>query len=475
MSRNNPAIEVRAVELFERPVSLRLPFKFGAVTLRETPQLFVRARIACGTGEETGVSAELLAPKWFDKNPDLSNEDNFEQLRTSMRLAANLYQGAGRFSSAFALHAGLQADHYSACARHNLNGLIASYGTALMDRAVLDALCRSQGQSIFQAIHSNLPGIDAATTPDLYGIDIAAHLRALPVPERIHVRHTVGMADAITEADLTSRVDDGLPESLEAVIARYGHRWFKLKISGDTTADMERLVRIAGVLDAGGTDYRISLDGNEQFADAAAVVDWIDALESETSLARLWASTLYLEQPIARAQALEQPVQAIAARKAVAIDESDSHIGVFPVARALGYRGISSKSCKGFYRAILNAVRARHWTAAPSGGDHFIIAEDLTTQPGISVQQDFALAALTGATHVERNGHHYVNGFGDAPLAEQQRFAEAHGDLYTAGADGRVRLKIENGSVSLKSLHAPGLAAAAEPDWDSLSAVSMTI
>ena len=37
-------------------------------------------------------------------------------------------------------------------------------------------------------------------------------------------------------------------------------------------------------------------------------------------------------------------------------------------------------------------------------------AEDLTTQAGVAVQQDLALATLIGATHVERNGHHYVDG-----------------------------------------------------------------
>ncbi|MEH6728472.1 MAG: mandelate racemase, partial [Hyphomicrobiales bacterium] len=172
---------------------------------------------------------------------------------------------------------------------------------------------------------------------------------------------------------------------------------------------------------------------------------------------------------IARASALEKPVHAIAAHKPVAIDESDAHIGIFPVARGLGYRGMSSKSCKGFYRAILNAVRARNWNAESGQSDHFMIAEDLTTMPGISVQQDFALAALTGATHVERNGHHYVNGFGEAPLAEQQRYAAAHPDLYTTDPDGRVRLRIENGSVSLASLTVPGLGVATDPDWDSLT------
>lgn len=469
MHHKNPSIEVRSVALFERPVTLRLPFKFGAVTLRETPQLFVRAIVAVDDKEVTGVAAELLAPKWFDKNPDLSNEDNFEQLRSSMRLAAKRYQTAGQFPSAFTLHAASQAGHYAACAEQNLNGLIASYGTALMDRAVLDALCKAQGVSIFQAVQTNLPGIDATTTPDLYGVDIDSYLKTLPAPERISIRHTVGMADAITEADLTTRINDGLPESLEAVIARYKHRYFKLKVSGVTAADITRLSQIAKLLDGGGDTYQVSLDGNEQFTDGDAVVDWIDAVENQPQLANLWAATLYLEQPIARASALEKPVHAIASHKPVAVDESDAHIGVFPVARALGYRGMSSKSCKGFYKAILNTVRVRHWNAIDGSNDHFMIAEDLTTMPGISVQQDFALAALTGATHVERNGHHYVNGFGEAPLAEQQRYAAAHPDLYTTGPDGRVRLKIENGSVSLASLTVPGLGVATDPDWDSLT------
>ena len=46
-------------------------------------------------------------------------------------------------------------------------------------------------------------------------------------------------------------------------------------------------------------------------------------------------------------------------------------------------------------------------------------AEDLTTQAGIAVQQDLALASLVGATHVERNGHHYVDGMAGAPEQEQ--------------------------------------------------------
>src|SRR5690349_19153318 len=87
-----PALRVLQIELFERPVVLRLPFRFGVVTLTACPQAFVKVRIRTESGGEAeGAAAELLAPKWFDKNPALSNEENFDQLRASLRLAREAY------------------------------------------------------------------------------------------------------------------------------------------------------------------------------------------------------------------------------------------------------------------------------------------------------------------------------------------------------------------------------------------------
>ena len=43
------------------------------------------------------------------------------------------------------------------------------------------------------------------------------------------------------------------------------------------------------------------------------------------------------------------------------IDEADGDYGAFPRAASLGYRGVSSKSCKGLYKSLLNAARARAW------------------------------------------------------------------------------------------------------------------
>lgn len=471
MNGQAPRVRLLDVEFAERPAILRLPFKFGSHTLTRAPQAFVRVRLEVDGTPSEGVAAELLAPKWFDKNPDLDNAANFRQLRFALRQAAALYSADAQPGSAFALHARHAPALYTVCREAGCGGLIASYGSALLDRAILDALCRACGVSIFDAIHRNLPGIDARTTPDLLDVPIDAMLAQRRATTRLAVRHTIGMADPIRDADIDTPLNDGLPESLEQVIARYGVRHFKIKIGADTDAAVQRLRQIATVIDALPHDYLVTLDGNEQFQDAVQLGGLFDALERDASLARLWRSTRYVEQPISRERALDEPVHALAQRKPLALDESEAHVGVFPVARALGYAGLSSKSCKGFYRALLNALRVARWNRDSPPARCFMIAEDLSTQAGISVQQDCALAALVGVTHVERNGHHYVRGFGSAPMAEQQAFLHHHPDLYEADEQGRVQLRILAGELDFGSLHAPGLASACWPDWSSLHAM----
>lgn len=85
----------------------------------------------------------------------------------------------------------------------------------------------------------------------------------------------------------------------------------------------------------------------------------------------------------------------------------------------------------------------------------------------MSVQQDLALVSLLGLEHVERNGHHYVNGMAAAPAAEQRAFLAAHPDLYHE-QDGVVRVRITNGRLAIGSLGCAGFAVGAAPDWASL-------
>lgn len=462
-------LRVRAVELFERDTRLRLPFRFGVITLTEAPQAFVRVEIEFADGRVCrGCAAEMLAPKWFDKNPALSNDDNFTQLRTSLAHAAEAYRSESVFRTAFDLFASHYRGLVDAGRARGLNALIACYGPALLDRAVIDAAGRASGRSFQDLVRTGALGIEAGRlAPDLAGFAGDAFLAALRPRGRIAVRHTIGMADPIVAGDVVTRVGDGLPETLDAVIDRYGVRHFKIKVSGQFDADLDRLGRIAAVLDRIADPYVVTLDGNEQFADIDAVTALCDAIAGRPVLSRVLASTLFIEQPVHRDRALLRSVDALARRIPLLVDESDDAIDVFPRARARGYSGISSKACKGLYKSILNAMRCAAWNGDAGGDRYFLSAEDLTTQAGISVQQDLALVALLGIAHAERNGHHYVNGMAGAPEAEQQRFLDAHPALYER-SHGSVRLAIRAGELDLASLGCVGFAGGAEPDWTAM-------
>ena len=447
-------LSVREVQLFERDVTLRMPFRFGVTTLRESPQAFARVRIQLSDGREGwGLAAEMLAPKWFDKNLELSNEDNFDQLRHALATASGLYRAAPP-STAFGLFRSNYDDQVRICSERGDGSLVACYGPALLDRAVLDALCRLHEVSFYAAIQGNLPGIES----DEFEMD--PFLAGLRPGDHIHARHTVGMVDPIRHNP--EPVGDGLPETLVDVIATYGHRYFKIKVCGDLDEDVNRLREIAEVLDESPDDYIISLDGNEQYNDVAGVTALLDAIEGDQRLARFNQSILFVEQPISRAVALDVDVSALSARKPVILDESDAFLGAFPKGRALGYRGVSSKTCKGFYKSILNAARCAHW-----GDGYFMSGEDLTTQAGLAVQQDLALVNLLGIRHVERNGHHYVNGMSGVPEQEQAAFLAAHGDMYRR-ADGVTRLIIQDGRIAVGSLDGVGFAYGAEPDFTAM-------
>jgi hypothetical protein len=152
----------------------------------------------------------------------------------------------------------------------------------------------------------------------------------------------------------------------------------------------------------------------------------------------------------------------------VIVDESDGLLDTFVMARERGYTGISSKTCKGVYRSLLNAARCAAWNQEASApGRYFMSAEDLTVQAGLSVQQDLALVNLIGVTHVERNGHHYVNGLQSRPQAEQAAFCQAHPDLYEY-SHGAARLRIREGQLHIASLDAPGFASAVMPDFSAM-------
>ena len=458
---------VVALDLFERGVRLRLPFRFGSATVREAPQAFVRATIRDAAGRETaGWTAEMMIPKWFDKRPGRTSAENLDDLRRALSLARAAYTAGAAPRTAY----GHAATHYRALvgegAREALNPLVVAYGAALADRAILDALCRARQASFGAAVRANLVGLDASLAPDLADTDLDAFLAARMSARSIAARHTVGLADPLTAADVADAPRDDLPVALDEVLARYGHRHFKLKLAGAPAADATRLAAIARVLSPLPA-YVVTLDGNEQFENAAAVDALWQRLRADRALARFVASIAYVEQPLPREATMTADVTALASAVPLLIDEADDAYDAFPRAQRQGYTGVSSKNCKGPYKSLVNAARC---ATAPASRRLFLSGEDLTTQCGLALQQDLALAGTLGVAHVERNGHHYVDGFAGqgAPAHEQAAFLRAHPDLYEEGPHGG-RVAIRDGCIALGSLDVPGFASAALPELSSLT------
>ncbi|SEU18518.1 enolase C-terminal domain-like protein [Variovorax sp. OV084] len=468
---------VEEIRFAERNVTLRLPFRFGAATVTACPQVYVKARIRFSDGRAAeGYAAEMMVPKWFDKNPALTNEQNFEQLRFALRDAREAYTAEPDTQTAWTHFASNYAALQARARAKGLQPLVASYGPALIDRALLDALCLHSGVSFAAAMSGNLSGIDVAGSglaDDLAGFDMPGFLSRQSPRTRIAARHTVGLADAIDDSDAQPDAPtDGLPTTLAAAVRRYGLTHFKLKLCGNTAQDIDRLQRIARVID--GHAQLVTLDGNEQYADADDFGVFLDRMLSTPVLWKLSQKTVFVEQPIRRDAALQRDVSALGKRIPLLIDESDAMLDAFVQARALGYTGVSSKSCKGFYKSVINAARCAHWNASEEKPRYLLSGEDLTMQAGIGVQQDLALVSWLGLSHVERNGHHYVNGLAAAPEAEQQALLRAHPGLYEQ-SDGAVRLAIRDGQLDLSSLATASGFATGKPgagiSWDAMRSV----
>lgn len=459
------SLVVRELRFGVRPVRLRLPFRFGAVTLQACPQLFVRAEVeVAGHAHAAGHAAEMMVPKWFDKRPGFTQADNVAHLQRSCERAAQAY-----LNDASASPFGLFTRHYAALMKagedDGATALSSAYGQALIDRAVLDAACRALNVSFFDAARGNLFGMRGdPLIDDMNGFDWNAWLASLQPLRRIEARHTVGMLDELSAA---RDGDDGLPITLPAVIERYGVRVFKIKLGGDPATDIARLGAVLGVLDARVPGHRYTLDGNEQYRDVTSLAEFLARLRTLPAYAARPDALLYLEQPLPREASLDPALRSLDSPVPLLIDEADGSLDAFPHAAEFGWRGVSSKSCKGLYKALVNRARCGRWNAQArrdgAAAPYFMSAEDLTCQAGLSVQQDLALLALLGLSHSERNGHHYGDGFGDAPWHEAAAFATVHADLYDARG-GRARLSINNGQIAIDSLFGPGFAHAADPD-----------
>jgi L-alanine-DL-glutamate epimerase-like enolase superfamily enzyme len=468
-------VAIESIDFFMRNVSMRLPFRYGKACLVAAPLFHVRlmARSAEG-GAAYGTSADMLPPKWFDKAPDKSYRRNISDLILAAKTGAQAYRDIGaQLRSPFELWREASDVTMEAASLVGLNGLTGSFGSSIIERALIDATGKFAGTDLHTMLRENILGIDPGAVHEELRDRRPADSMAVTPTRSLFIRHTVGLGDPIRDADIgpDDRLDDGIPQSLESWIREAGVRYFKIKVSADLNADRARLAAIAQLLDEALPEkYQVTLDGNEQFPSCDALESWYAAMEFEKDLRNLLGRVIFIEQPIERTSALSPEAAAGLERAGelppVIIDESDDSIDSFKRAVALGYRGTSVKNCKGVLKGFLNKMLVDHFNGLGNG--YLLSGEDLCNQPIVPLQQDLCTLGALGLTHAERNGHHYCGTLDHLSPFELADCLDAHGTLYEPFGQS-ARLRIRDGRINLVSLEQPGFGLGIDTDYDHMT------
>ncbi|HZO89862.1 MAG TPA: hypothetical protein VFB38_16150 [Chthonomonadaceae bacterium] len=453
------SLRLRQTDLYVLNMRTRMPFRYGIVSMTALPHLFVRCELEINGKLHSGVAADGLAPKWFTKDPATSLRDDWADM---LRITESACALARQIESAPTVF-DLWQQTYQAQERWaqgtTYPPLLWSFGVSLVERALIEAFCRAQGVSFSTAVRRNLLGIRLGQIHP----ELAEHAPAGLLPERprrtLIARHTVGLGDPLREEDIPAaeRIDDGLPQSLEACIRAYGLTHFKIKLHGDLEKDRARLQRIASLLDSQAVpNYAFTLDGNEQYHAVEPFQALWRALIHDAALAPFLSHLLFVEQPLHRDIALSEEVGRALARwphrPPLLIDESDGQLDSARTALALGYIGTSHKNCKGVFKGIANACLIAHRQRTDPQGRYLLSGEDLANVGPVALLQDLAVMACLGIEHVERNGHHYFTGLSMLPAEVQEQVLAHHPDLYRRHERGYATLAIQKGRLEVGSV-----------------------
>ncbi len=464
---------IKHIELFVRETKPgRIAFKIGSAAKAErrtNPLAHVRLILADDKGREAfGCSGDRLSVRWLDKRPGRDRGLKLRELIDLIYEAREIYLGEPKLETPFEKWLQAHPKIMAAGARTKQEGLSASFASALIERALVDAFCRLNNASVFQMFREDRLGFAAhRADADLPRLPVAAWLPARPAT-RLKLRHTIGPADPVrlSEVPTAMRVNDGLPEAVDDSIRRYGLSQFKIKVGGRVDADIARLRSIWEALPQD-VDTAVTLDANEAYADLKVFAEFVDRFEKD--IPGMFQHTSYIEQPLPRALTLDpatsEMIRKISERKLLLIDEADGSVDAFKRAHAIGYAGTSHKNCKGFFKSLVNRVRVVHYNDL--GKPAFQSAEDLQNLAIAPLHQDFVTVGMLGLDNCERNGHHLNRGLAFVSAKDKESIARHHTDLYEE-RDGEWYVKIRDGIVDCASLQCPGFGVTAEPDWASM-------
>lgn len=474
--------QIHDIRFHVLPMRTRFPFKYGIASLTALPHLFVSVELSVDGKPALGLASEGLAPKWFTKHPTTPVELDLAEMLAVIQNASRIARlAATKPLRYFPWWQELYQEQARWAGVKEVPPLLANLGVSLMERALLDGLCKAAGTSLHSLLISDALDIQLGDVrEELKGITLSKILPEKPL-NRIAVRHTVGLGDPLQGKNIPAeeQLHDGLPHGLDESIRAYGLGYFKIKVCGQPEIDLPRLREITAVLTTEcPKGFHATLDGNEQFQDLAAFRDFYETLRADAALAPLFQNLLFIEQPLHRAHALKDEVRdAIAGWSdgpGLIIDEADGSIKDLPRTLDLGYCGTSHKNCKGIVKGLANAALLKV-RGGSSSRPLILSGEDLANVGPVALLQDLAMMAALGISHVERNGHHYFRGLSMHDETVQQVVLAKHAGLYRRHEVGFPALDIRDGYLDLSSVNAAPFGCGIDLDMDLFSPLNTWI
>jgi L-alanine-DL-glutamate epimerase-like enolase superfamily enzyme len=422
-SRRAPAVvasrptDIRIVEAnheFEEYL-YRAPYQFGGRSVDRVTLLNVTCRVRTAGGVDAwGFGSMTLGNAWaFPAASEEAGLGAMRALAADLRAITAHCQEQGHPLDLFRalepeyLRAAVELSRVRALAVP-IPKLCTLVVASAFDAAIHDAYGKAFGVSCYDTYGPRFMTRDLSHDlgPRFKGEYLDRYVPSAPRP-RMPVFHSVGASDPLEAADVRTRIDDGLPNTLEEWIPRDGLVRFKIKLNGgDLAADFDRVVRIDRVVNRAQsarrvTDWKYSLDFNEGCPNVAYLLECLRRIREATPGG--FERILYIEQPTARDLEKDRSnVMHRAARlRPVVIDESLTDLDALLRARAMGYTGVALKACKGQSQAMLMAAAAQKYGM-------FLCVQDLTC-PGASLIHSAGIAArVPGNAGIEANARQFV-------------------------------------------------------------------
>ncbi len=415
MSKPSDIRVTEALISFE-PCPFRMPLKFGGRVMSESQLINVEVTVESRSGQHaTGFGSMPVGNVWAWPSSLVEPKQAEKAMCLFAEEAVSLVNDFPESDHAVDIvyHISAEYTHLGKSIAHRLGlpeavpPLAQLVAASPVDAALHDAYGRVNRVNSYNALSAEYMNCDLSHYLDdqFEGEYLDQYTLREPKP-RMPLYHLVGALDPLTEGDIETRINDGLPETLSEWIAADGLTHLKIKLNGDDLDwDVRRVIAVDQVATEaqaarGCQTWFYSTDFNEKCENVAYILDFLERIKQERPGA--YDRIQYIEQPTHRDLKAhpENTMHQAARLKPVVIDESLVDYEALLLAREQGYSGVALKACKGQTEALLAAAAAQKFGM-------FLCVQDLTC-PGYSFLHSASLAArVPTVAAIEANGRQY--------------------------------------------------------------------